>query len=79
MQYGSTYKMIKMEVIKNLLTPIPSYEEQKKIEDFILNIDKNISNNQKYQNLLRESKKGLMQDLLTGIKRVKLENWSSIV
>ena len=61
-------------VFQNLKIQLPSIEEQKKIAGIFFNIDKKIENEKKYKKKLKIIKKGLMQDLLTGKKRVKIKN-----
>lgn len=60
--------------IKGFLIPIPSVEEQKKIADILLAVEKKLkSEKQKHVQLLL-IKKGLMQVLLTGKVRVKVDD-----
>lgn len=53
---------------------IPRLEEQHKFVRLLENIDNKIKNELHYQNELKIIKKGLMQDLLMGKKRVKIKN-----
>ncbi len=55
---------------RNIL--IPKLYEQEQIVKILENIDKIIENEQNYLNNLKNTKKGLMQELLTGKKRVKI-------
>lgn len=50
-----------------------SIKEQKNISDILTSIDMKIESEQKYLNKLQKIKSGLMQDLLTGKVRVKVE------
>ena len=59
---GSTYKEISVSTLSNVSVPLPSFSEQQKIAEILASIDKK----------LERIKKGLMNDLLTGKKRVKL-------
>jgi type I restriction enzyme S subunit len=52
--------------------PVPSLPEQQKIASFFAVTDTEIETHQKHLSALKEQKKGLMQQLLTGKKRVKL-------
>ena len=52
----------------------PSTEEQKAIENIFINVDKEIAAQKQYLQTLQTQKKGLMQQLLTGQKRVKLND-----
>lgn len=72
--YGSTFLEIPNKVVKKIKIYVPNMEEQKKIVQILSNIDDAIENDQNYSDILKEIKKGLMQDLLTGKKRVKLVN-----
>jgi type I restriction enzyme S subunit len=54
--------------------PTPPYEEQKRIGDIISNIEKKVRENKKTKQDLQELKRGLMQDLLTGKRRLKTDN-----
>ena len=51
---------------------LPSYNEQTAIAQVITKADEEINQTQNYLNHLQEQKKGLMQQLLTGQKRVKV-------
>jgi type I restriction enzyme S subunit len=51
---------------------IPNYREQKKIVNTLKKIDTEIENLIKYKDSLIRQKEGLMQQLLTGEKRVKI-------
>ena len=51
----------------------PPKKEQEQIVKILINIDKKIENEKKYYIQLKEIKKGLMQILLTGKKRVQLD------
>lgn len=57
---------------KSQLVVIPSFEEQSKIASVLLNIDNQIANERRYLAIQKLTKKGLMQELLTGKKRVPL-------
>jgi type I restriction enzyme S subunit len=52
---------------------LPSLSEQQKIALVFLAADKEIENHQQELEALKQQKKGLMQQLLTGKKRVKLK------
>lgn len=59
-------------VFENIIVQIPKLKEQQLIVDILLNIDNEIKNEKKYKKKLEIIKKGLMQVLLTGKKRVKV-------
>ncbi len=56
--------------ITGQILPIPSAEEQKRIAEVLTSIDEKISINQKLKDRLTLLKKGLMQGLLSGNKRI---------
>lgn len=55
---------------ESLRISFPSVQEQKKIVDILSNIDNEIEILKKNQDMIEEQKKGLMQQLLTGKRRV---------
>ena len=57
-----------------ITVPLPSLEEQRRIADFFAVADKEIELQTGYLYGLRQQKKGLMQRLLTGQVRVKVED-----
>lgn len=61
------------DAFKKRKVVIPSYEEQTAIADVLQAADKEITLLKAKTEKLREQKKGLMQQLLTGKKRLKLE------
>lgn len=63
----------KSEVLGCSLTIPSSLEEQKKIAATLTNLDKEIYNLTKYRQVCKKQKKALMQQLLTGKTRVKIE------
>ena len=71
MAAGSTFKEISTQLLRMLLIPLPSIQEQKKILEILLHINNRIIKEIKYKNKLSSIKKGLMQQLLTGKIRVK--------
>jgi len=60
--------------LEKIEIPLPSIEEQKKISSILSTIDKEIELENKRKNKVERIKKGLMYDLLTGNKRVNIEN-----
>jgi type I restriction enzyme S subunit len=60
-------------VVKDSIYRLPSISEQQKISSVLCAADKEIEFHQKQLSTLKEQKKGLMQQLLTGKKRVKVE------
>ena len=59
-------------VMGTISLKIPSFKEQQKIAKIILVADKEIETLQKKLDCLKQEKKALMQQLLTGKKRVKV-------
>jgi len=53
-----------------LMVSVPNYSEQTAIAQVITKADEEINQTLKYLKQLQEQKKGLMQQLLTGQKRV---------
>lgn len=70
---GGAQPNISPERIEKSLIPKPSYEEQLRITSVVLNVNKKINKEICYTIKLKLIKKGLMQDLLTGRKRVPKE------
>lgn len=62
---GGVQKFIALGMIKNLLIPLPSIDEQEKIADILSTVDSQIDDNDKLIEKTKELKKGLMQRLLT--------------
>ena len=59
-------------IINNVKLHLPIFKEQKKISQVLLKKDSEISTMQKKLKQLRRQKQGLMQQLLTGEKRVRV-------
>lgn len=68
----SAQKNINLEKLNPLLVKLPPKNEQKEIADILLSTDEKNSVNTKYKEMLIKLKKGLMSDLLSGNKRVKV-------
>jgi type I restriction enzyme, S subunit len=77
---GSTFESVNSADIKNLHIFLPDdLEEQQKIASVLSAVDKEIETHQKQLEALKQQKNGLMQQLLTGKKRVQLEKEVEIV
>jgi type I restriction enzyme S subunit len=63
----------KLFLKEKILVPV-SIEEQQKIAAVLSTADQEISSLQKKLDALRQEKKALMQQLLTGKRRVKIDN-----
>jgi len=70
---GSTFESINSNDIKSLPMEIPSFEEQQKIVSILFAADKEIEALQQKFECLKQEKKALMQQLLSGKRRVKVE------
>ena len=62
-----------ISIFSNLVIPCPSFEEQKAIAEVLSQADAEIEALQRRLDCLRQEKKALMQQLLTGKRRVKVE------
>ena len=69
---GRNRVMNKGDFLK-ITVPVPDIEEQKKIAGVLGGMDEQIALSKKYLEKLKEQKKGLMQKLLTGEIRVKVD------
>lgn len=70
---GSTFESVNSNDIKTLHLSIPSFEEQQKIASVLTAADKEIERLEAKLTHLKQEKKALMQQLLTGKRRVKVE------
>ncbi|MGV9141743.1 MAG: restriction endonuclease subunit S [Promethearchaeota archaeon] len=70
---GSTIKGILREDLGRLLIPLPSFEEQQKIAETLSTVDKKLELERIRKQKLERIKKGLMNDLLSGRRRVRTE------
>ncbi len=69
---GTNYPAINSSDVAGLSIYCPEYEEQKKIADILNNCDSTILKLQDKLDCLKQEKKALMQQLLTGKRRVKV-------
>ncbi|EEU9328265.1 restriction endonuclease subunit S, partial [Escherichia coli] len=69
---GSTFESINSDDIKTLKLSVPNFEEQQKIAAVLSAADTEISTLEKKLACLKNEKKALMQQLLTGKRRVKV-------
>lgn len=67
---GTTRKEFSIHSVKNFSIDIPSLPEQRKIAKILSTWDKAISNTEKLIDTSKQQKKALMQQLLTGKKRL---------
>ena len=68
----STQKNINLGILEAFKLPLPSLPEQKKIAEILSGMDERLELLRRRKERLEKIKKGLMEDLLTGRKRVKL-------
>ena len=71
---GSSHKTVSLKVIKDLKIPLAPRKEQNKIAQILSTWDQAISVTEKLLENSQEQKKALMQQLLTGKKRLLDEN-----
>jgi len=67
---GSTFKAIKKSDLENYVIPTPSLATQQKIVSILSEVDKKIEFEIERKSRFEQIKKGLMNDLLTGKKRL---------
>jgi type I restriction enzyme S subunit len=70
---GSTMKNINLPLLSSLQIPLPPIPEQRAIAQILSTINKKLELERKRKEKLEKIKKGLMNDLLTGKKRVNVE------
>lgn len=69
---GSTVKSLRLPMFQKMKLVVPCLDEQKKIAKVLTIADQEIETLQKKLDCLKQEKKALMQQLLTGKKRVKV-------
>ncbi len=70
---GAQYPALNTSQVKKLRVPFPPLPEQKKISEILSDTDERIQLLKEKRDKLERVKKGLMNDLLTGRRRVKME------
>lgn len=70
---GQAYPQISLVQVRDVVIPLPSREEQHKIANVLSTADQEITALQQKLAALQQEKKALMQQLLTGKRRVKVE------
>ena len=71
---GSTYKEISMSTFSNVIVPLPPYQEQQKIAEILSTVDKKLEIERNEKAKLERIKRGLIDLLLTGKIRVKVNS-----
>ncbi len=74
MMGGAQYPALNSSQVSRLKLPLPSIAEQSKIAEILNKIDERFEALRNRKERLEKVKRGLMEDLLTGKKRVKLED-----
>ncbi|MFU1633882.1 restriction endonuclease subunit S [Aeromonas veronii] len=69
---GSTVKSLRLPMFQKMKLNLPTFEEQQKIAVVISTADQEITTLQQKLDALKQEKKALMQQLLTGKRRVKV-------
>jgi len=69
---GTDQPYIRTPVLLKIKVPLPPLEEQQKIAEILSTVDKKLELERKRKEKLERIKKGLMNDLLTGRRRVKI-------
>lgn len=70
---GSTVKSLRLPMFQKMVLNLPSFEEQQKIAAVLTAADQEIETLKQKLDHLKQEKKALMQQLLTGKRRVKVE------
>ena len=71
---GSTVKSLRLPMFQKMKLKLPMFEEQQKIAAVLSTADQEISALQQKLDALKQEKKALMQQLLTGKRRVKIDD-----
>ena len=69
---GATNRNLHLADIKKIKLPLPPLPEQKQIAEILMTVDKKLELLRKRKEKLERIKKGLMKDLLTGKRRVRV-------
>ena len=72
MMVGAQYPALNSSQVEKIKIPVPPLTEQRKIAEILGAVDKRLELLRSRKERLERIKKGLMEDLLTGRKRVKL-------
>lgn len=79
LQAGGNREGLNFQQVRAIRLPVPPLDEQKKIAEIVSSIEKNICNKLAKLAHMSDTKKALMQDLLTGKVRVNLTDKESAV
>lgn len=72
MMVGGQYPALNTKQVSQIVIPVPLKAEQKQITQILRNFDKRLEQLRRKKNELRKIKKGLMNDLLMGKRRVRI-------
>lgn len=72
MSQGAIMSGLNSQIIKRILLPLPGTKEQEEINSILVNVDDQIEKERRTREELERLKKGLMQILLTGKVRIKV-------
>ncbi|MEM3887068.1 MAG: restriction endonuclease subunit S, partial [Thermoplasmata archaeon] len=78
MMVGGQYPALNESQVAEIKVPLPPLLEQQKIAEILSTIDKKLELERKRKEKLERIKKGLMNDLLTGKRRIPKEMWEKI-
>lgn len=70
---GSTFKAVRKQDIERLAILLPPLPEQRQVASILTTVDTRLDLLRRRKERLRRIKRGLMNDLLTGRRRVRLE------
>lgn len=70
MSHGGTRTGLNNKIVKSIQVPVPPIEEQDRISEILKTVEEKIQQEKQHRDDLKDLKRGLMQDLLTGKVRV---------
>jgi type I restriction enzyme S subunit len=70
MSHGGTRTGLNNKIVKSIQVPVPPIDEQDRISEILEDVEKKIQQEKQHRDELKDLKRGLMQDLLTGKVRV---------
>ena len=73
MSHGGTRTGLNNKIVKSIQVPVPPIDEQDRISKILRKVDEKIQQEKQYRDELKDLKRGLMQDLLTGKLRVNTD------
>ncbi|HEC92546.1 MAG TPA: restriction endonuclease subunit S, partial [Candidatus Atribacteria bacterium] len=76
---GSVQGVVNTKVLEKFRIPLPSLPEQRKIAEILSIVDKKLELERKRKEKLDRIKKGLMNDLLTGKRRVRSGKYEEVI